>query len=444
MNEEKEFQYPPMKDGLELTEEFKLAYRTLEESNDLLFLTGNAGSGKSTFLRYWLSHTKKKTVVLSPTGLGALNLLPIKASTIHKYYRLPPKPLVPGNVPRISKEFLEYERKKHLSVDTIIVDECSMVSSLMLQAIDWFYRINFDTDEPFGGIQLVLVGDLAQLPPVIASKEERQYVDDHFKSRYFFDATILEQTGVSMIKLTNIFRQKDPEFINILNKIRDNTISQEDLDMLNAKCYSPTRNSDDLMLCATNDQVKRINDTQIAKLPGNPITLTSEIIGKFNPKNCPVDETIVVKPGCKVMCRNNDSEGNWVNGTIGTFVRKLSSDVIVVKIDGVEYEMKKFKFETCDYKYDSKSQKLEPKETSYMKAFPISLAYAITIHKSQGSTYDKFSVDMGRGAFDSGQTYVALSRGTSLDGITLNQRITMRDIIIDPILVNFFRNIETL
>lgn len=444
MNEEKEFQYPPMKDGLELTEEFKLAYRTLEESNDLLFLTGNAGSGKSTFLRYWLSHTKKKTVVLSPTGLGALNLLPIKASTIHKYYRLPPKPLVPGNVLRISKEFLEYERKKHLSVDTIIIDECSMVSSLMLQAIDWFYRINFDTDEPFGGIQLVLVGDLAQLPPVIASKEERQYVDDHFKSRYFFDATILEQTGVSMIKLTNIFRQKDPEFINILNKIRDNTISQEDLDMLNAKCYSPTRNPDDLMLCATNDQVKRINDTQIAKLPGDPITLTSEITGKFNPKNCPVDETIVVKPGCKVMCRNNDSEGNWVNGTIGTFVRKLSSDVIVVKIDGVEYEMEKFKFETCDYKYDSKSQKLEPKETSYMKAFPISLAYAITIHKSQGSTYDKFSVDMGRGAFDSGQTYVALSRGTSLDGITLNQRITMRDIIIDPILVNFFRNIETL
>ena len=444
MNEEKEFQYPPMKDGLELTEEFKLAYRTLEESNDLLFLTGNAGSGKSTFLRYWLSHTKKKTVVLSPTGLGALNLLPIKASTIHKYYRLPPKPLVPGNVPRISKEFLEYERKKHLSVDTIIIDECSMVSSLMLQAIDWFYRINFDTDEPFGGIQLVLVGDLAQLPPVIASKEERQYVDDHFKSCYFFDATILEQTGVSMIKLTNIFRQKDPEFINILNKIRDNTISQEDLDMLNAKCYSPTRNPDDLMLCATNDQVKRINDTQIAKLPGYPITLTSEITGKFNPKNCPVDETIVVKPGCKVMCRNNDSEGNWVNGTIGTFVRKLSSDVIIVKIDGVEYEMEKFKFETCDYKYDSKSQKLEPKETSYMKAFPISLAYAITIHKSQGSTYDKFSVDMGRGAFDSGQTYVALSRGTSLDGITLNQRITMRDIIIDPILVNFFRNIETL
>lgn len=444
MNEEKEFQYPPMKNGLELTEEFKLAYRTLEETNDLLFLTGNAGSGKSTFLRYWLSHTKKKTVVLSPTGLGALNLLPIKASTIHKYYRLPPKPLVPGNVPRISKEFLEYERKKHLSVDTIIIDECSMVSSLMLQAIDWFYRINFDTDEPFGGIQLVLVGDLAQLPPVIASKEERQYVDDHFKSRYFFDATILEQTGVSMIKLTNIFRQKDPEFINILNKIRDNTISQEDLDMLNAKCYSPTRNPDDLMLCATNDQVKRINDTQIAKLPGDPITLTSEITGKFNPKNCPVDETIVVKPGCKVMCRNNDSEGNWVNGTIGTFVRKLSSDVIIVKIDGVEYEMEKFKFETCDYKYDSKSQKLEPKETSYMKAFPISLAYAITIHKSQGSTYDKFSVDMGRGAFDSGQTYVALSRGTSLDGITLNQKITMRDIIIDPILVNFFRNIETL
>lgn len=444
MNEEKEFQYPPMKDGLELTEEFKLAYRTLEESNDLLFLTGNAGSGKSTFLRYWLSHTKKKTVVLSPTGLGALNLLPIKASTIHKYYRLPPKPLVPGNVPRISKEFLEYERKRHLSVDTIIIDECSMVSSLMLQAIDWFYRINFDTDEPFGGIQLVLVGDLAQLPPVITSKEERQYVDDHFKSRYFFDATILEQTGASMIKLTNIFRQKDPEFIDILNKIRDNTITQEDLDMLNDKCYSPTRNPDDLMLCATNDQVKRINDTQIAKLPGDPIALTSEITDKFNPKNCPVDETIVVKPGCKIMCRNNDSEGNWVNGTIGTFVRKLSSDVIVVEIDGIQYEMEKFKFETCDYKYDSKSQKLEPKETSYMKAFPISLAYAITIHKSQGSTYDKFSVDMGRGAFDSGQTYVALSRGTSLDGITLNQRITMRDIIIDPILVNFFRNIETL
>ena len=437
-------QCPPLANGLELTEEFKLAYQTLENTNDVVFLTGNAGSGKSTFLRYWLSHTKKRTVVLSPTGMGAINLLPIKASTIHKFFRFRPVPLVPGNIPRIKPEFMEMARQQYLSVDTIIIDECSMVSSMMLQAIDWFYRINFDTDEPFGGIQIVLVGDLAQLPPVVADKAERKYIDDHYRSRYFFDASVLDQTGVSMIKFTHIFRQKDERFISLLNKIRDNTVSQEDLDVLNTVCYSPTVDPDDLILCSTNDQVKKINDARLAALPGQQVTLQANINGYFNPKNCPVDEITVVKPGCQVMCRNNDPEGNWVNGTIGKFLRRVNSDLIEVEIDGVTHQMERFKFETCEYKYDKNTKKLEPKESSYMEAFPITLAYAISIHKSQGSTYEKFSIDMGRGAFDSGQTYVALSRGTSLGGITLNKKITMRDIIIDPVLINFFKTIESL
>ena len=217
--------YPQMPNGLLLTEEFKKAYDLLEHTKEFVFLTGDAGSGKTTFLKWWLSNTSKKTVVLSPTGMGAVNLLPIRASTIHKFFKFGNKPLFTSNIPRLSSKNYQENRQLYLNVDTIIIDECSMVSSMMMQAIDDFYRINFDSDEPFGGKQIVLVGDMAQLPPVLGSDAERQYTKDRFGGKYFFDATIFKEVSIKLVEFTEIFRQNDPEFIGYLNKIRTGTTS---------------------------------------------------------------------------------------------------------------------------------------------------------------------------------------------------------------------------
>lgn len=433
---------PKMKNGLELTPEFEKAYLAIENTNDCIFLTGNAGSGKTTFLRHWLSHTKKRTVVLSPTGMGALNLAPIKATTIHKFFGFKPLPLTESNIPRIPAEMLSKKERFYNAIDTIVIDECSMVSSLMLQAIDSFYRINFDKDEPFGGIQIILVGDLAQLPPVVPNDAERMYIEHRFKSKYFFDAEVLQRTGLKMIHFSRIFRQRDQDFVDYLNKIRMGTINALELEQLNRKCYTNKVSQDALVLCTVNKQVQFINEKRLAKIEKPLVTLRGEIEGDFNIKNCPVEEEIDVKEGCKIMCRNNDPEGKWCNGTVGEFVRQKDEDTIIIKINDEYHEMSRFKFEQTYFIFNPKEGKLESKSSASFTAFPITLAYAISIHKSQGSTYDEFKIDIGRGAFDSGQFYVALSRGTNLDGINFIEPISMRDIIIDPIVSNFYKRME--
>lgn len=433
---------PSMPDGMELTPEFEKAYKILEYTNKCVYLTGNAGSGKTTFLKYWLSHTNKRTVVLSPTGMGAVQLLPIKASTVHRFFGFKPVPLIDANIPRLDMQSREKKEKMYNAIDTIIIDECSMVSSLMLQAIDSFYRFNFDRDEPFGGIQIVLVGDLAQLPPVIGDKNEKLYVEERFGSKYFFDATVLKRTGLEVINLTKIFRQKDELYISFLNKIRKGTINSQELDQLNEILLENKIPSDALILCTVNSAVEFINKKQLEKIDEKTITLRGVVTGNFNLKNCPVEEFIELKKGCKIMCRNNDSEGRWINGTLGTFVGKKGDDAILIEIDGNVYEMGKFTYDQVHYEYDYNTKKLvatKGKNENSFVQFAVSVAYSFSIHKSQGATFQQYKIKLGNGSFDSGQLYVALSRGTNLQGIGLIEPITMRDVIIDKKIGEFYK-----
>lgn len=435
--------YPQMPNGLLLTEEFKKAYDLLEHTKEFVFLTGDAGSGKTTFLKWWLSNTSKKTVVLSPTGMGAVNLLPIRASTIHKFFKFGNKPLFTSNIPRLSSKNYNENRQLYLNVDTIIIDECSMVSSMMMQAIDDFYRINFDSDEPFGGKQIVLVGDMAQLPPVLGSDAERQYTKDRFGGKYFFDATIFKEVSIKFVEFTEIFRQNDPEFIGYLNKIRTGTITQDDIIKLN-DIFTSNKVSDDAMIISfRNDVVDQINDYKLNEIKAEDVFLYSSINGFFNPKSCPVKEITRVRPGCRIMCRNNDKDERWVNGTIAKFVKKVSDEKIIIELEGGDKQiMEKVEFTDSKFEYNPKTGEIEAKETSSMTCFPIVVSYAMTAHKSQGITLDEVKIDIGRGAFDTGQLYVALSRCRSMRGIQLISNMSIRDVKVDDKIYEFYKKMR--
>lgn len=435
-------EYPPMKGGLELTDEFRRAYDLLENTSDVVFLTGDAGAGKTTFLRYWLSNTQKKAVVLSPTGMGAVNLLPIKASTIHKFFRFGNKPLFSSNIPRLDQKDFNNNRKLYMNIDTIVIDECSMVSSMMMQAIDEFYRINFDTDEPFGGKQIVLVGDMAQLPPVVGSEAERQYTKQKFGDKYFFNASVFDRVDIKFVEFTKIFRQNDPEFIGYLNKIRYGTITQSDIIHLNDVFTSNKVSDDAIIISFRNDVVDRINDSRLNDIDAEDVFLHSEISGFFNVKSCPVKEITRVRPGCRIMCRNNDKEERWVNGTIGKFIKKINDEKIMIEIDGERHLMEQVEFTDSKYEFNVKTGDIEVKDTSSMKCFPIVVSYAMTAHKSQGITLDEVKIEMGRGAFDTGQLYVALSRCTSMRGIQLLSNMSLRDVMVDKKIYEFYNELR--
>lgn len=430
--------YPKLPGNLKLTDEFKKAYDLLENTSDVVFLTGDAGAGKTTFLRYWLSNTRKNAVVLSPTGMGAVNLLPIRATTIHKFFKFGNKPLFTSNIPRINPD----QRKLYQNIDTIVIDECSMVSSMMIQAIDDFYRINFDSDEPFGGKQLVLVGDMAQLPPVLGSDAEREYTKQKFSGKYFFDATIFKSVDIKFVEFTKIFRQNDPEFISYLNKIRYGTINGQDIVVLNDIFTSNKVSDEAIIIGFRNDIVDKINDHRLNSIDSPDVFLHSEINGFFNVKSCPVKEVTRVRSGCRIMCRNNDKEERWVNGTIGKFIKKIDDNRIMIEIDDEKHIMEQVEFTDSRYKFDSSTGEVSVEDTSSMKCFPIVVSYAMTAHKSQGITLPEVKIEIGKGAFDTGQLYVALSRCTSMKGIQLLSNMSLKDVTVDKRIYEFYNKLR--
>lgn len=427
-------------DWLELTSDFEEAYDAMENSNENVFITGVAGSGKSTLMKYFLSNTSKRCVVLSPTGMGAINLQPIKASTIHRFFRFPPKPLIDSNIPIIDARY----RNQYKEIDCIIIDEISMVSSLMMEAIHKFYQMNFNDDTPFGNIQMIFCGDLAQLTPVIPTDAERNYISTHFGGDYFFDSKTLKKVGFKTVKLNKVFRQKDDLFINYLNKIRVGEITQKEIDEINEICCdNKLPEKEAIILTTTNAIAANINSIKISELPGENIVLRGDMTGNFNMKNCPVDEEIVLRKGCKVMVRINDQEGNYVNGSIGTFIDyNAYNDEVIVEIKGERYTLGRYKFEQSSYKFNENNKSMEAVSDASFSQIPISIAYSFTIHKSQGLTFEYFKINMGRGAFSPGQLYVALSRGTDIRKISLINPISITDIIMDNRLSKYIESIE--
>jgi ATP-dependent DNA helicase PIF1 len=422
---------PSIPKDFQLTPEFSKAFDLMENSKQHLFITGNAGTGKSTLLHYFKEKTKKKIVVVAPTGIAAIN---VGGSTIHSFFRFPPRLVTPQDVKGI-------RNKKELfaSLETLVIDEVSMVRADIMDAIDRSLRINRNRpDEPFGGVQMILIGDLHQLPPVVES-ELNDYFGDKFQSPFFFSANIFNQVHLTRIELQHIFRQTDSDFIALLNKVRHNQVTDIDLHRLN-QLHNPTAsfNKDELAitLTSTNVLASGINQTRLESLPSHDYYFDAIVTGDFDEKSFPTERRLRLRQGAQIMMVKNDPDKQWVNGSLGV-IQKLSQDSIKVSFGGYSYSVEPVKWEKIDYEYNHENGKIEPNVIGTFRQYPIKLAWAITVHKSQGKTFDRVIIDLGNGAFAHGQAYVALSRCRSLQGIRLRTPIRLSDIILDDRVSDF-------
>ncbi len=429
-------------EGIEITEEYKVVAKLLDAGAPIVFVSGKAGTGKSTLIHYIRHVTKKNTVVVAPTGIAALNALGV---TIHSYFRLPPRVIVPEDVEEVR------DRSLYSKLDLLIVDEVSMVRADVMDGMDRFLRMNGKLkSEPFGGTQLLLVGDLFQLPPVVTQSEEAALLSSHYDSPYFFSAKALQQSQMLPVELGKIFRQRDPAFTDLLNRIR----VAEDLGMviptINSACSTPGDAAEQILtLTCTNADADRENADRLSSLPGEARTFLGEITGKFQveKERLPSPVNLELKPGAQVMFTKNDGGKRWVNGSLGRVKALLERTIQVEMVShprGVVHEVERAKWESYRYRFDKAQDRILPEVAGVYTQFPLMLAWAVTIHKSQGKTLERVRVDLGKGAFSPGQVYVALSRCRSLDDIRLARPIQAKDVKCDPIIKRFFTGIADL
>jgi ATP-dependent exoDNAse (exonuclease V) alpha subunit len=428
------------KKKIELNEQFKKALDVMEHTSRHVFVTGRAGTGKSTLLDYFRSNTKKEIVVLAPTGVAALN---VKGQTIHSFFGFKP------NVTLQSIKKLRHREDIYKEPDAIVIDEVSMVRADLMDCIDKFLRLNGrNKNEPFGGVQMIFIGDLYQLPPVVSGNEKEAF-KDNYESPFFFDAKVMKGLEMEFIELEKIYRQKDEAFIALLNAIRNNSVTNEDLQLLNRRCLpdidpdaGAAANDFSVWLTSTNEASGRINMQHLSQLPEDTVYYDGEIQGDFKQDALPTQINLQLKIGAQVMLLNNDPYGRWVNGSIGriTGIDEESGDrdiVIVELTSGDTVEVAPYTWELFSYQYDREKRQIESEVNGSFTQYPIKLAWAMTIHKSQGKTFEKVVIDIGKGTFATGQMYVALSRCTSLEGIVLKRTVEKRHIFIDWRIVRF-------
>lgn len=416
----------------ELSPEQQAVFEAIELTMDHIFVTGRAGTGKSTLLNHLANRTSKNLVICAPTGVAALN---VGGQTIHSLFRLPIGVIADHDIQQ-SQEL----RKLLSSIETLVVDEVSMVNADLMDAMDRSLRqARGKPGVPFGGVQVVLFGDPFQLAPVPGEGDERAYFADHYRSMWFFDAKVWQETELTIYELTTIHRQHEDDFKRMLNAVRHGAVTAEIAGRLNEMGARPHPTDGAITLATTNGIVTRINHTQLAKLPGRALTARAEVNGEFGGRAYPADEHLELKVGAQVMLLRNDPEHRWVNGSIGT-VAKIDTTVWV-DIDGERHEVKPAVWEKFQYSYSPLTKSLRKDVVAEFHQFPLRLAWAVTIHKSQGQTYDRAIVDLGQRSFAPGQTYVALSRITDLDGLYLTRPLRPSDIIVDENVSRFMSRV---
>ena len=414
---------------VEITDEFKDALALLEaptEKYPLIFITGKAGTGKTTLLQFFARN------------IAAVN---VHGQTVHSFFHLKPGNLLDlDNLRKLPRRTVD-------ALETIIIDEASMLRADLLDAMDHILRLSTRQNVPFGGKQIILFGDLFQLPPVEEAPSGGLFDYFHalYESPYFFDARVVKQTHIEVFELNRIFRQQgDNRFARLLNKIRENTVRQEEIDTLLSPRKTEAEPSDTdpiIILSPTNEGAARRNHERLRLLPGQEFVYPATVDEGFKKKGIPAERTLRLKQGAKIMMLNNHPDDYWVNGDIGT-VYELGADFIKVELKVCVYQVDPYVWEDIRYEFNPLTKKLEPKVNGFFKQYPLKLAWAITIHKSQGLTFDGIYLDMGRGAFAPGQTYVALSRCRSLQGVHLKKDITLRDIRCDGRVTQFFKTIR--
>lgn len=418
---------------IKITAEYKRVKKLLRDGAPVVFVTGKAGTGKSTLIHHLRDTVKGNVVVLAPTGVAAMN---IRGTTIHSFFRFPPRLIESEDVKSV-----DYTRP-YDSLDLLIIDEISMVRADVMDAVDRFLRLNGpDKSLPFGGVQMLLVGDLHQLPPVVKGPEEQHYFQINYDSPFFFSSHALKAVDTAAVELTEIFRQKDDAFIGLLNDVRMGRPHTKTLDHLNTR-ITPKADADrETVLSTTNLIADRINKRHMAALPSDAEVFVGTVDGDFNIRNdrLPAPMELLLKPDARVMFTKNDPEGRWVNGSLG-HVSELTKQSIAVTLDETneEVDVGPALWETYRYQFDEDEQRNVPLVVGAYQQLPLTPAWAVTIHKAQGKTLSAARIDLGQRAFAPGQVYVALSRCRRIEDLTLSRAITPKDVFCDRRVAAFY------